>query len=134
MRGADWQERGAFLRREELPHGLTLALTAVAAAREGDRKLYVVGGRELDREFLSTLVLPAGMRVLLYRNLDARFAPADLIDASGPVANAAPLRPLIEQVRSRARELAEWWARARRRRISTPCRCRGWITACSACS
>jgi hypothetical protein len=56
--GADWKERGAFLRREELPQGVTLALMAVGTATEGDRKLYVVGGRELDREFLSTLGLP----------------------------------------------------------------------------
>ena len=84
--GEDWKQRGAFLRREELPQGVTLALVAVGTAAEGDRKLYVVGGRELDREFLSTLVLPAGMRVLLYRNLEARFTPAELIDAAGPAA------------------------------------------------
>src|SRR5664279_106341 len=82
--GEDWNQRGAFLRREELPQGVTLALVAVGTATEGDRKLYIVGGRVLDREFLSTLVLPAGMRVLLYRNLDARFTPSELIDAAGP--------------------------------------------------
>ena len=73
---------------------------------EGDRKLYVVGGRELDREFLSTLVLPAGMRVLLYRNLEARFTPAELIDAAGPAAGAEVLRPLIEQVQLERREIS----------------------------
>src|SRR6476646_2821720 len=92
--GENWKQRGAFLRREELPQGVTLALVAVGTAVEGDRKLYVVGKRELDREFLSTLVLPAGIRVLLYRNLKARFTPAELIDASGTAANAAPMRPL----------------------------------------
>ncbi|MEO8370006.1 MAG: ATP-binding protein [Candidatus Solibacter sp.] len=102
--GEDWRARGAFLRREELPPGVTLAMTAVAAATEGDRKLFVVGGRELDRDFLSTLVLPAGMRVLLYRNLDARFTPGELIDASGAAANAAQLRPLIEDVQEHRRE------------------------------
>ena len=73
---------------------MTLALVAVGTATAGDRKLYVVGGRELDREFLSTLVLPAGMRVLLYRNLDAGFAPSELIDAAGPAANPATLAPV----------------------------------------
>ena len=100
----DWQLRGAFLRREELPEGVTLALVAVGTATEGDRKLYVVGGRQLDREFLSTLVLPAGMRVLLYRNLDAGFTPSELIDAAGPAPNPATLRPLIERVQSERRE------------------------------
>jgi two-component system nitrogen regulation sensor histidine kinase NtrY len=102
--GEDWKHRGAFLRREELPRGVTLALVAVGTATEGDRKLYVVGGRELDREFLSTLVLPAGMRVLLYRNLKARFTPTELIGAAGPAADPELLRPLIEQVRSKRRE------------------------------
>jgi signal transduction histidine kinase len=102
--GEDWKLRGAFLRREELPQGVTLALVAVGTATEGDRKLYVAGGRQLDREFLSTLVLPAGMRVLLYRNLEAGFTPSDLIDAGGPAAHPEVLRPLIEQVQLERRE------------------------------
>ncbi len=102
--GEDWSGRGAFLRREELPMGVTLALVAVGTATEGDRKLYVVGGRELDREFLATLVLPAGMRVLLYRNLEAGFQPLELIDAAGPAAGPTLLRPLIEQVQRDRRE------------------------------
>jgi signal transduction histidine kinase len=100
----DWKARGAFLKREELSTGFTLALMAVSQTRAGDRTLYVAGGRKLDREFLSTLVMPAGMRVLLYRNLDAAFSPAELIDAGGPVAHAAALRPLIDQVRNTRRE------------------------------
>ena len=102
--GEDWNLRGAFLRREELPQGVTLAMVAVGIATEADRKLYVVGGRQLDREFLSTLVLPAGMRVLLYRNLEAGFTPSELIDAAGPAPNPAALRPLIERVQSERRE------------------------------
>ena len=104
--GEDWKRRGAFLRREELPLGVTLALVAVGTAAVGDRKLYVAGGRQLDREFLATLVLPAGMRVLLYRNLEGQFAPSQLLDATGPAANAALLRPLIERVQSERRESA----------------------------
>jgi two-component system nitrogen regulation sensor histidine kinase NtrY len=102
--GEDWQAHGAFLRREQLPQGVTLAMVAVGTATEDDRKLYVVGGRELDREFLSTLVLPAGMRVLLYRNLEAGFTPSELIDAAGPAPNPANVRPLIERVQSDRRE------------------------------
>jgi two-component system nitrogen regulation sensor histidine kinase NtrY len=92
-----WKSRGAFLRREELPDGITLALAAVGEARAGDSTLYVAGGQRLDRGFLSTLVLPAGMRVLLYRNLEPRLSAAQLIDAKGAVAEAAQFLPLIEQ-------------------------------------
>jgi len=101
----DWKQRGAFLRREELPHGVALCLVAVAVATAGDRRLYVTGGRQLDREFLSTLVLSPGMRVMLYRNLAPEFAPAELIDFEGPVRDSAALRPLIEQAREHAREI-----------------------------
>jgi signal transduction histidine kinase len=102
--GEDWSQRGAFLRREELEQRVTLSLVAVGVAAEGDRKLYVVGGQELDREFLSTLVLPEGMRVLLYQNLEAQFTPANLIGAAGPAAHAEQLRPLIERVLRERRE------------------------------
>jgi two-component system nitrogen regulation sensor histidine kinase NtrY len=104
--GDNWDARGAFLRREELPQEVALALVAVGTATAGDRKLYIVGGRQLDREFLSTLVLPAGMRVLLYRNLDPRFSAAQLIDSAGPAMKASTLQPLIEQVKSERHELA----------------------------
>ncbi len=102
--GADWNRRGAFLRRQELDQRVTLSLGAVSIAAEGDHKLYVVGGQELDRDFLATLVLPEGMRVLLYRNLEAQFSAADLIGATGPAAHAEQLRPLIERVQKQRRE------------------------------
>jgi two-component system, NtrC family, nitrogen regulation sensor histidine kinase NtrY len=100
----DWQSRSAFLKREELPDAVTLALVAVRTVAVGDLKLYVAGGRVLDREFIASLVAPQGMRVLLYRNLAPAFSPADLIDASGPVAASAELRPLVEQVEKQRRE------------------------------
>jgi len=105
---SDWKTPGAFLKREELPDGVALSLVAVGAVTAGDQVLlYVVGGKQLDHAFLSALVLPAGMRALLYRNLQPQFAPADLIDASGPAPDAAKLRPLIERVKSREREETE---------------------------
>ncbi|MBZ5727681.1 MAG: HAMP domain-containing protein [Acidobacteriia bacterium] len=105
--GENWKLRGAFLKREELPDGVALALRAVATVTPGDRKLYVTGGQPLDREFLATLVLPAGMRVLLYRHLDPQFSPANLIDAAGPVARADLFRPLIEEVERQGREVTQ---------------------------
>ncbi|HWC98986.1 MAG TPA: ATP-binding protein [Candidatus Sulfopaludibacter sp.] len=94
----EWKQHEAFLKREEVPDGVVLSLVSVAIARVGDQRIYVVGGQILDSSFLSTLVLPAGMRVLLYRNLDAKFSPSQLIDSHGSVPNGDPLRPLIQQV------------------------------------
>ena len=77
-----WKPGVAFLRREELPDGFTLALAAVETVNAGGRQLYVAGGQQLDQGFLDTLVLPAGMRVLLYRNLEPQFAPHLLRNSS----------------------------------------------------
>jgi len=101
---ADWQLRPAFLKREELPDSVTLALMAVRTVVAGDMKLYVAGGSVLDRKFIASLVAPEGMRVLLYRNLAPGFAPSELIDAGGPVASSSLLRPLVEQVETQRKE------------------------------
>jgi signal transduction histidine kinase len=101
----DWAARGAFLRREELPDGAALALLAVSVVHVGDRSLYIVGGENLGPDFLASLVLPAGMRALLYRNLSDTFAAAELLSATGPVDQAERFEPLIEQVRKQRREL-----------------------------
>jgi signal transduction histidine kinase len=102
----DWKSRGAFLRREELPEGLTLALAAVSETQAGDRKLYVTGGQRLDRRFLSSLVLPEGMRVLLYRNLAGGFSPGELIAPTGAVAHAPTLMPIITEALREPREFS----------------------------
>jgi signal transduction histidine kinase len=93
-----WKPGTAFLRREELPDGFTLALVAVETVNAGGRQLYVVGGQQLDQDFLATLVLPAGMRVLLYRNLEPQFAPHLLAGSADAAADAQEFQPLIEQV------------------------------------
>jgi signal transduction histidine kinase len=106
----DANAAGAFLRREELPEEAALAILAVRVLSVGDRKFYFVGGERLDKEFLASLVLPAGMRALLYRNLDEKFSTQALTDAAGPVAQAEKLAPLIERVRAagaRGREAVE---------------------------
>jgi len=95
----DWNSRGAFLRREELPDNVALALSAVRTVSVGEKKLYIIGGQRLDKEFLASLVLPAGMRALLYRNLEPVFVPSALTDGSGEVRQADRFAPLIEQVR-----------------------------------
>ncbi len=93
LEDADWGARGAFLRREDLPDGTALALVAVRAADAGGHRMFVAGGQQLDDQFLSTLVLPAGMRVLLWRNLGA-----------GQPAPSPQLEPLIDRVRAQKSE------------------------------
>src|SRR5688572_25360092 len=96
-----------FLQAVELPQDTALSLVAVRRVSTGDRSVYVAGGRWLDREFLQSLVLPAGMRVLLYRNLEPEVSRRQLISASGDVADAAALEPLISRVRQTGTETRE---------------------------
>ncbi|HEX2715400.1 MAG TPA: ATP-binding protein [Candidatus Acidoferrales bacterium] len=102
-----WRSKGAFLRRVELPENVALSLTAVRTVRVGEKNLYIIGGQRLDKEFLASLVLPAGMRALLYRNLEPTFVPSALTDASGEVAQADRFALLIEQVRRQLREVKQ---------------------------
>jgi signal transduction histidine kinase len=104
---ASTAERGAFLQAVELPHETALGLVAVrkVAARGG--AVLVAGGRRLDQTFLQSLVLPAGMRALLYRNVEPEVSRQQLIDSSGQVAQAAQLEPLIARVRQSGRDAAE---------------------------
>jgi nitrogen fixation/metabolism regulation signal transduction histidine kinase len=64
----------------------------------------VIGGERLDQQFLSTLDIPAGTRVLLYQNLDAKWNPQSLLDLSGAAAGADRIAPLIEKVRATGQE------------------------------
>jgi two-component system, NtrC family, nitrogen regulation sensor histidine kinase NtrY len=97
--------RDAFLKPEEISGDFALALSAVRQVNIGDRPLYVIGGRRLDKDFLASLELPAGMRAMLYRNVgDIPFTPQFLTDASGLVPNADRITQLIEQVERRHQE------------------------------
>jgi two-component system nitrogen regulation sensor histidine kinase NtrY len=101
------RRHGADLRAIDLPRGFELGLMAVRTVGAGERSLFVVGGRRLDEQFLKTLVLPPGMRVLLYRNVELELSQHRLIDASGEVRNAAPLERLIARVRDSGGEATE---------------------------
>jgi signal transduction histidine kinase len=100
----DWAARGSFLMKTETQEGPALGLMAVATVRVGDKDLYVVGGERLGKEFLASLVFPAGMRALLYLNLDPGFEPTNLLDASGSVIEADRFEPLIEKERQQPGE------------------------------
>lgn len=100
---------GAFLRQEPLQEGTALGLFAVRATHAGERPIYVLGGRRLDKSFLSGLDLPAGMSALLYQNRGDRFSSDLLIDPSSPSMDKmhAPekLEPLIDAVREYGKEM-----------------------------
>jgi signal transduction histidine kinase len=96
---------GAFLDAVELPRETALALVAVrAVTAAGERRLFVAGGRRLDRQFLQSFALPEGMRVMLYRNIEPEIARQQLVDSRGQVADAAALDPLIARVRQQGQE------------------------------
>lgn len=103
----DWRGSKAFLKKEELPDGVALSMTAIRTLPVGDKNFYVVGGRRLDQNFLASLILPAGMRALLYRNLEPNFVPTALTDAGGAVTQADVLLPVIEQIQKRPEEIVK---------------------------
>jgi len=94
----------AFLKREELPDGATLGLFVVRTAGVGEQPVYVIGGERLDQKFLSTLDIPAGTRVMLYQNLDARWNPKSLLDLNGSAAGVEKIAPLVAKVRDTLQE------------------------------
>ncbi len=101
----------AFLKQEELPSGNSLGLFAVGAVTIGDKPLYVVGGQRVDRNFLGTIELPAGMRAMLFQTAPANPAPQVLTTSSEPLKQAEKLAPLIaevEKVKRQTSQLVHW--------------------------
>ena len=107
----DWKSQGAFLRKEELPDSVALSLSAVRTVSVGDKTFYIIGGIRLDQNFLASLVLPTGMRALLYRNLEPAFVASALADPSGQPGEPERLAPIIEQVQRQLKPVVrtiEW--------------------------
>jgi signal transduction histidine kinase len=112
-------EQNSFLKREELQDSNVLGLFAVRTARIGDHLVYVVGGRRLDKNFLTALDLPADARVLLYQNRSDHFSPDSVLDPSAPgngreaARPADKFAPIIEAVRQYNQEttgIVKWSA------------------------
>jgi two-component system nitrogen regulation sensor histidine kinase NtrY len=80
LSGADRQ--GAFLKLEELQDSTALGLFAVRSLSMGDQTLYIVGGRQLDKNFVSALDLAPDMRAMVYENRGDHFSPEFLLDPS----------------------------------------------------
>ena len=101
-----WNDSAPFLRKEELPDGVSLSLTVVRTLSGGnDKSMYVIGGRRLDQNFLASLVPPAGTRALLYRNLEPDFLSTALTDVNGTFEQADRLKPLIEDIQKQPQPL-----------------------------
>ena len=102
-------EQGPFLKREELSDSSVLGLFAVRATRVAEHPLYVVGGRRLDKNFISTLDLPSDMRALLYQNRGDHFSKDWLLDPSSNVPDekhpADKFAPLVDAVRQSNQEM-----------------------------
>jgi len=104
-------EQAPFLKLEELQDSTALGLFAARPVHAGDRMVYLVGGRRLDRNFLAALDLPSDMRALLYQNRGDHFSPDLLLD---PAASNTPdamhpaekFAPLIEAVRQYNQEIS----------------------------
>lgn len=104
-------DQNAFLKLEELQDSTALGLFAVRSTRVGEHPLYAIGGRRLDKTFLSALDLPPDMRALLYQNRADHFSPEYLMDPSLPGNSPDPQRPadkfatLIDGVRQYNHEM-----------------------------
>ena len=100
-----WNDSSAFLMREELPTDVALSLSVVRTQPNVPKPFYIVGGRRLDKKFLESLVLPAGMRALIYSNLEPAFVPGALIAAKGEVDQPERFAPLVEEIQKQSQPL-----------------------------
>jgi two-component system, NtrC family, nitrogen regulation sensor histidine kinase NtrY len=108
---SDWSDATAFLKREELPTEVALSLCAVRIQPNAPKPFYIVGGRRLDKNFLASLVLPTGMRALIYTNLEPSFAPASLLAEGVDAEQAERFAPLVEQLQKQPQSMVrtiEW--------------------------
>jgi two-component system, NtrC family, nitrogen regulation sensor histidine kinase NtrY len=109
--------QGAFLKQEDLQDSTALGLFAVRASQVGEHPVYVIGGRRLDKTFLSSLDLPAGMRALLYENRGDHFSPELLLepavagnvpDGSRPVDKFASLIGAVREYKQEMTAIVHW--------------------------
>ena len=107
-------EQAAFLKQEDLEDSTALGLFAVRAIRVGEHPFFVMGGRRLDREFLTALDLPTDMRALLYQNRGTRFSTDMLVSPSGadghPPEKLAPLVEAVQRYNQETFGIVHWSA------------------------
>ena len=98
--------QSAFLKKEHLPDGEALGLFSIRRvdAGESHEEVYVVGGRRLDKQFISGLELPAGMRAMFYENFNRGFSPQSLIDPSGSSQDPQKIASFVQRVLEQKQE------------------------------
>ncbi len=92
---AEQGAQGTFLTRVETAQGPVIAQVSARAVKVGEKKMYLFGGRRVDERLLTSLVLPAGVRALLYLNLDGKGVVQNLLDAKGEQTLAGSLAALV---------------------------------------
>jgi two-component system, NtrC family, nitrogen regulation sensor histidine kinase NtrY len=92
-------QQPAFLMQEDMQDSTALALLAVRSVHPGEHAVYVIGGKRLDKTFLSALDLPANTRALLYLNRSDHFSPDQLLDPGSNRDAPQGLINLIQSVR-----------------------------------
>jgi signal transduction histidine kinase len=108
---SDWNDSQAFLKREELSAEVALSLCSVRTQPNAPKPFYIIGGRRLDKNFLASLVLPTGMRALIYTNLDPSFTATSLLGDKIDADQAERFAPLVEQLQKQPQPLVrtiEW--------------------------
>ena len=101
-------EQTAFLKLEELQDSTSLGLFALRTVRVGEHPVYVIGGRRLDKNFLSALDLPPEMRVLLYQNQGDHFSPALFLDPSAGNGESGDAAHPVEKLASLVNSVREY--------------------------
>ena len=102
-------QQPAFLKLEQLQDSTALGLFTVRTSGDPEHPVYVVGGRRLDKTFLSTLNVAPEMRVMLYQNRGETFSADLLVSASASPEGARPaekLAPLVDAVRHSNQEMS----------------------------
>jgi len=104
-------QQPAFLKLEQLQDSTALGLFTVRTSHDGEHSVYVVGGRSLDKTFLSSLNVAPEMRVLLYQNSDESFSADLLVNPPRSISSehsrpAERLAPLVDAVRRGRQEIS----------------------------
>src|SRR5690242_6971636 len=102
-----------FLKQEEMSGGSALGLFSIQVVPQAGHKLVVIGGLKLDRNFLSSIALPSGMRVMLYEGSDGGqdVSPEHLITAGASLEDLQPISAVIREVQEKdkeARQIVHW--------------------------
>lgn len=97
----------AFLKEEDLPDGSSqVGLFATRVVAGSDPAIYIVGGRQLDANFLRDVPVPTGTTVYLYRNFTGSFQAGNFISAAAAPNGAQNFQSLVDDARDNNRTVS----------------------------